>query len=193
MSNNLLGCQHSTNEHQPLVDQGQEAQRKLPSDCYDTKQAATHAALHEIGVNVERKLFFHATYSPLLPSIKVNGLGGEGAKPNWPDSQTGVVYLATSADVAESYAEAAEDVPSEWLDSIVILAIELSSDDPKIKPDSNVCDGENETLEFHGVIPWGSLTIVSALATEPDRKLPQDSFVDGDVVIFNSTASDGKR
>ena len=97
---------------------------------------------------------YHATYRPLLASIQKHGLGGSPAQAQWEDSEPGVVYLAVSRDIAESYAEANNQVPEEWLDKIVILKIDASRLDPRrLKVDRNVQDNTGDTLEYHGVIP----------------------------------------
>ena len=38
--------------------------------------------------------FYHATYKPLLPSIKKTGLDTSEAKLAWEDSEPGIVYSA---------------------------------------------------------------------------------------------------
>ena len=96
---------------------------------------------------------YHATYGPLLKSIKANGLGNT-TQSQWTDSQPGVVYLARDPEVARSYAEAAESVPEEWLDDIVVLQISQADLDPKLlHVDRNVQDNAGDTLEYHAVIP----------------------------------------
>ena len=101
------------------------------------------------------KVLFHATYKPLLASIKLNGLGGKGSeKKRWEDSITGRVYLARSKDVAESYAESSDTVPDSWLDQIVVLTIQTSQlDKSKFTLDKNVQDNDGSTLEYDGIIP----------------------------------------
>lgn len=109
---------------------------------------------------------YHATYQPHLASILEWGLGGAPAAPprNYPDSRPGVVYLATSADLARSYAETSDEVPDEWLDAIVVLAVDTAQLDPKaLAPDSNVRRSVNETpetFEYQGVIPPQALRLV---------------------------------
>ena len=104
-------------------------------------------------VNVPSVLY-HATYRPLLKSIKQHGLGGDKAQAKWEDSKPGVVYLALDPNVAESYAETSEAVPNEWLDEIVILKISTAGLNlSKLKVDANVIDNAGDTLEYHGVIP----------------------------------------
>lgn len=96
---------------------------------------------------------YHATYRPLLKSIQDKGLGNT-TQSQWTDSQPGVVYLARDSEVARSYAEAAESVPEEWLDQIVLFKINLADLDPKLlHVDRNVQDNTGDTLEYHAVIP----------------------------------------
>jgi len=105
----------------------------------------------------EDPYFYHATYTPVVPLIQKNGLGGGSWVKAWSDSKEGVVYLAKDPYVAYSYAETSEEVPEEWLDHIVILKIKKDTLDPeKIKSDNNVI-GDQDTLEYHGVIPWKAL------------------------------------
>ena len=103
---------------------------------------------------------YHATYGALLDSIKEHGLGGKSSGYEWEDSKSGVVYLATDEDVAISYAETNEDVPEEWLDDIVVLEIDTTNLNPdKLLIDSNVQDNDGSTVEYHGVIPFDSISI----------------------------------
>ena len=106
-------------------------------------------------------MLYHATYRPLLKSIKLNGLGGAGSeRKKWSDSKPGVVYLATSPEVAESYAESSDEVREEWLDEIVILKINTATlDQTKLMLDQNVQDNAGDTLEYHGVIPWSAIIL----------------------------------
>lgn len=99
------------------------------------------------------QFLYHATYKPRLKKIMAHGLGGAPKiKRNWSDSKEGVVYLAYDPNVAESYAETAEEVPESYLDQIIILKIDINQlDKEKLTRDENVIDGE-DTLEYHGVI-----------------------------------------
>lgn len=113
---------------------------------------------HRPGKNIwedqQPQWLYHATYRPLLASIQKHGLGGSPAQVQWEDSQPGVVYLAVSSDIAESYAESNDLVPEEWLDDIVVLKVDASRLDPqRLKVDRNVQDNTGDTLEYHGVIP----------------------------------------
>ena len=105
------------------------------------------------------EFLYHATYRPLLKSIKQHGLGGDKAQAKWEDSKPGVVYLATDPNVAESYAETSDVVPDEWLDQIVILKISTNGLENKIQIDRNVQDNEGDTLEYHGIIPLSNISM----------------------------------
>ncbi len=106
-------------------------------------------------------ILYHATYRPLLSSIKKNGLGGTGSEvKRWNDSIHGIVYLALDPDVAESYAETSENVPDEWLDEIVVLKIDTTKlDKSKFRLDRNVLDNTGDTLEYNGVIPISAISL----------------------------------
>ena len=107
----------------------------------------------------QQAYLYHATYGPLLKSIQAKGLGNT-TQSQWTDSQPGVVYLARNPEVARSYAEAAESVPEEWLDQIVVLQIPISDLDPKLlKIDSNVRDNRGDTMEYHAIIPAKLLSV----------------------------------
>ena len=71
------------------------------------------------------------------------------------------MYLANDPEVAESYAEAADEVSDEIYDSgIVILKIKSKDLDlSKLKDDSNVLDDDSDTYEYHGQIPWSKIKI----------------------------------
>lgn len=103
---------------------------------------------------------YHATFKPLLDSIRQHGLGGNGSEQKrYTDSKHGIVYLANDPDVAESYAEVAEDIPDDWLDEIVILKINVSKlDQSKLSRDRNVIGGD-DTFEYSGVIPYSAIEI----------------------------------
>jgi hypothetical protein len=115
---------------------------------------------------------YHATYRPLLKSIRAHGLGGDKAQAKWEDSKPGVVYLATDPNVAESYAESSDVVPDEWLDQIVIIKIAANTLDPsRLFIDQNVQDNAGDTLEYHGVIPVNSMSLLENFA---DGRHPED-------------------
>ena len=103
------------------------------------------------------KYLYHATYKPFLKSILDKGLGNTHRK-MWSDSKgKGIVYLATDAEEAISYAEEAEwldDVEDEdkYLNHIIVLKIDTDKlDKNKLFSDENVIDGDS-TYEYHGII-----------------------------------------
>lgn len=102
---------------------------------------------------------YHATYRPYLEQIFEWGLGGApvASPKNYEDSEPGVVYLATSPEVARSYAETSDLVPEEWLASIVVLRIDLVQLDMSLlQPDKNVrldASQRPETFQYRGTIP----------------------------------------
>lgn len=104
---------------------------------------------------------YHATYKPALNDIRKFGLGSNKNKfKNWEDSKEGVVYLAPDPYVAESYAETSETVPEEWLEQIIVFKIETKSlDKSKLFIDENNLN--EDTFEYHGVIPFKHLTLIS--------------------------------
>jgi len=104
-----------------------------------------------------QEYLYHATYLPLLKSIRAKGLGNT-TQSQWTDSRPGVVYLARDPEVARSYAETAESVPEAWLDQIVVLQISQKDlDADRLDTDQNVQDNTGDTLEYHGVIPANKL------------------------------------
>ena len=105
---------------------------------------------------------YHATYKPLVLKIKVEGLGGNSAKANWPDSKKGVTYWAKSADIAYSYAETCESVPEDWLDQIVVFECKFENFDlKKLFLDSNVIENDDATFEYHDIMPFDKLKEIS--------------------------------
>ena len=113
--------------------------------------------LFNLGISEDADVLYHATYEPFLKSIMANGLGGAGAQQQWEDSKPGYVYLARDPEVAESHAEANEEVPDEYIDNIVVLAVDTSKlDMDNLEDDPNVLD-DDSTLAYKGVIPSAAL------------------------------------
>ncbi len=113
--------------------------------------------LFNLGITEDADVLYHATYGAFVDSIMKNGLGGTGAQTQWEDSLPGHVYLARDPEVAESHAEANEEVPDEYIDDIVVFAIDTSKlDMDKLGDDPNVMD-DNSTLAYKGVIPTSAL------------------------------------
>jgi hypothetical protein len=104
---------------------------------------------------IDSSVLYHATYKPLLRSIKLHGLDNTKSKRVWDDSKIGYVYLAKDKEVATSYAESSDNVPESYLDDIVILHIDATKlDNSKLSIDKNVIDNVGDTLEYNGVIPF---------------------------------------
>ena len=144
------------------------------------------------------KYLYHATYRPLLESIKKNGLGGSGAVKKWEDSKPGTVYFDKDPEVAKSHAEASELVPEEWLDEIVVLKIPTDSlDKSKLNIDSNIIDNKGDTLEYQGVVPFNKIVTKLSLRapkTEAFKNWFGDSKItnkDGTpTVVYHGTKKD---
>ena len=119
-------------------------------------------------------VLYHATYRPLLRSIKRGGLGGPGSeKKKWEDSIHGAVYLALDPHVAESYAETSDSVPDDWLDEIVILQISTAGLNPsKFMLDRNVRDNAGDTVEYHGIIPLSNISVLKRNMSEASGYIP---------------------
>lgn len=119
----------------------------------------TPNTLFNLGISEDADVLYHATYGAFVDSIMKNGLGGAGAQQQWEDSKPGYVYLAKDPEVAESHAEANEEVPDEYIDDIVVFAIDTSKlDMDKLDDDPNVMD-DDSTLAYKGVIPTSALMI----------------------------------
>ena len=123
--------------------------------------------LFNLGITEDADVLYHATYGAFVDSIMKNGLGGSGAQTQWEDSLPGHVYLAKDPSVAESHAEANEEVPDEYIDDIVVFAIDTSKlDMDKLGDDPNVMD-DDSTLAYKGVIP------ASALMMAEGKRIPR--------------------
>lgn len=107
------------------------------------------------------KYLYHATYKPLLSSIKENGLNSLLGKKTYPDSVRGVIYLAKDKDVAESYAETSDVVDEDWLDQIIILRVNTEKlNNNYFYTDKNVKHNQGDTLEYHGNIPFKYIEVI---------------------------------
>jgi hypothetical protein len=106
------------------------------------------------------RFLYHATYRPLIKSIKRHGLDNTKAKKNWSDSRKGVAYLATDPDIAISFAEESEIVPDDWLDEIIVLKITTSKlDTSKLSLDTNIIDNQGESYQYKGIISPDNIKI----------------------------------
>ncbi len=129
----------------------------------DFKTSNPIIALEEELTQEVPEFFYHATYGALLPSIEATGLDTREAALAWEDSKPGIVYLANDPAIAESYAEASDEVSDEIYDSgIVILKVASKDLDlSKLYDDSNVIEDDSDTYEYHGQIPWSKLSITN--------------------------------
>ena len=116
--------------------------------------------------DINKKYLYHATYKQFLKSIKEKGLGNTNRR-MWSDSKgRGVVYLASNYDEAYSYAETAEwlddrEDADDYVDNIIVFAIDVNElDKNKLFKDENVLDGTT-TFEYHGIISFDKLKLVS--------------------------------
>lgn len=106
---------------------------------------------------------YHATYAKRLQNIRKQGLK-VNQKSNWDGlSKRNVLYFAKDPDVAISYAEAAESVADSVYDSgIVVLVINTALLNIKaFISDTNVSDGNNDTVCYCGNIPVELLGILN--------------------------------
>lgn len=111
--------------------------------------------LLDIIEEVEKEYLYHATYMPLLPSIKKEGLNPKISKKSW-DISGNYVYLSPDRDAAESYAETSDKVPDSYLDEIVVLKVDKNLlDKHKLTVDTNNHSGD--TYQYADVIPWKHL------------------------------------
>jgi hypothetical protein len=122
-------------------------------------------------VKTEQKLY-HATYKRYLDSIKKHGLGGKIEQKAWEDAVDDVVCFAHDIDEAYSYAESADitEEDEELLDEIVILEVDATKLDKYLLfVDSNILTDDKgmlhgtdipAPLEYHGVVPFSSVTRV---------------------------------
>lgn len=112
--------------------------------------------------NTNTKYLYHATYEPYVDSIMKHGLTGNSENKNWSDSNSNVVYLAITPDIAESFAETAELADDDY--DIVILQIDAQKlNGSKLIPDQNIRSNDpNENVysyEYHGTIPREYITV----------------------------------
>ena len=105
-------------------------------------------------------ILYHATYKPLLKSIKKEGLI-PGKRVNWDNGNEhykNYIYLSDDPYAAESYAETSDLVNEDWLDNIVILQINTNSlDKNKFEIDTN--NQQEDTFQYKGIIPNSCISI----------------------------------
>ena len=105
---------------------------------------------------------YHASYNVFKNSILLEGLR-TGMKPNWQDMEnSGLIYLANSPEVAESFAECA-DVEDEIMKSgICIFAIDVSKlDETLLEHDPNILfEEEVYSFVYSKNIPPSALKLI---------------------------------
>ena len=143
---------------------------RCSNKTYQNYLEERNVALHSDPSRIP-SILYHATYRPYLDSILKKGLQSGISPANWEFSEN-VVYLSSDIDEAISYTETSDIVPEDYLDQIVILAIDVSQlDVSKLVIDENVLYNmpldtstednirnknipDKESLfEYHGVIP----------------------------------------
>lgn len=98
------------------------------------------------------KYLYHATYKYYLPSIKKFGLNPKKNKiKTWDISEDNMLYLADDPYIAESYAEAADDVPDYIYDTGIIVFRIKTSDliFSKLSYDANNDDMHNYQYNYY--------------------------------------------
>lgn len=107
---------------------------------------------------------YHATYRPVLKSIKKLGLGA--CPPQridaWPGfSHRQFVYLAPTSDLAGGFADAADNplLPTLWRWQVIILQVKISDLDLNyLSFDKNNSATEPSlTFQYQGIIPWSKI------------------------------------
>lgn len=110
-------------------------------------------------VTLGQPYLYHATYAPLIESIKRNGIDSSLSQFNWIDSKVGVNYLSRDPFIAFNYAKASSTVPESYLREIVILTISSSKlDKMKLFSATNTtCFDDDSTIECRNVVPYDSI------------------------------------
>lgn len=105
------------------------------------------------------KVLYHATYKPYWDEIKSTGRIKPGVHSNWEGlSHNNAVYLSRDYDNAYSYAEAAEGVPEDLLDQIVVLSIDANKlDIDKLNIDENQAYRNYEEVNVEDPSTWMEL------------------------------------
>jgi len=110
-------------------------------------------------VTLSQPYLYHATYAPLIESIKRNGIDSSLSEFNWIDSKIGVNYLSRDPMMAYNYAKVSSIVPESYLRDIVVLTISSSKlDKTKLfSPTNTTCFDDNSTIECRDFIPYESI------------------------------------
>ena len=101
-------------------------------------------------------ILFHATYKALMPSIREHGLCRSRIwQKAWPDCSSEYIYLEQDANAAASYCEASDMAPAEWLDDIIVIAVDAELLDASLFTlDENITNAARLTsYQYNGDIP----------------------------------------
>jgi hypothetical protein len=136
-----------------------------PEDLSKFKKMADSLMVND---SIPEKLY-HATYRPLLRSIKKHGIVPGGKRIKNFDWSKNFVYLAEQPENAISFVEVAEndDIPEDWIDDIVVLEVDVSKLDlTKMTPDENwnpdVSDEEvgYRSFQYDDIIPTEAIKVL---------------------------------
>lgn len=136
-----------------------------PEDLSKFKKMAESLMVND---SIPEKLY-HATYRPLLRSIKKHGIVPGGKRFKNFDWSKNFVYLAEQPENAISFVEVAEndDIPEDWIDDIVVLEVDVSKLNlTKMAPDENwnpaVADDEvgYRSFQYDGIIPTDAIKVL---------------------------------
>ena len=111
------------------------------------------------------RILYHATYKPLLGSIKKYGLK-RGMTKAW-DISDDYIYLSIDEDNAYSYAETSEIVPEEWLDEIIVLKIDTTKLNLDLLDiDHNIAYGPDDDVNPEDPYTWIELQYEGDIPTD---------------------------
>lgn len=114
-------------------------------------------------------VLYHATYEPLVNSILHHGIVPGGKEFKNFDWSKDFVYLAAAKNNAISFIESSENenIPEEWFDQIVALAVDVSKlDKSKLTSDEHwnpdITDEEDgwQSYQYMGIIPPNAITVL---------------------------------
>ena len=113
--------------------------------------------LFNLGISEDADVLYLQHMNPPSKSIMANGLGGAGAQQQWEDSKPLICIFLASDPSCRKPPKANEEVPDEYIDNIVVLAVDTSKTDmDNLEDDPNVLD-DDSTLAYKGVIPSNAL------------------------------------
>ena len=108
-------------------------------------------------------VLYHATYAALQESIREHGLcRAQIRKKSWEDCSSEYIYLCLDADCAIAFCEASDDVPEQWLNEIILIAVDAEKLDICLFAlDENIINTERLTAyQYRGDIPMSVIEFV---------------------------------